>query len=107
MHRSKPATERLAYLLSLSPAFSSQGGDFGSWQSLDGSISGDPSNFYPPIALDKTNSNNIAIGGQILYLDHSKGTGGWSERINLNLPQSDLISAINFVNTRNYLCGNK
>ena len=85
---------------SLSPVFSSQGGDFASWQSLDGSISGHPSNFYPPLALDKTNSNNIAIGGQILYLDPSKGTGGWPDRINLNLPQSDLVSAINFVNSK-------
>jgi photosystem II stability/assembly factor-like uncharacterized protein len=85
---------------SLSPVFSSQGGDFQSWQSLDGSISGNPSNFYPPMALDRSNSNNIAIGGQILYLDHSKGTGGWPDRIDLNLSQSDLISAINFVNTK-------
>jgi photosystem II stability/assembly factor-like uncharacterized protein len=85
---------------SLSPVFSSQGGDFESWQSLDGSISGNPSNFYPPLALDKINSNNIAIGGQILYIDHSKGAGGWSDHIDLNLPQDDLISAINFVNTK-------
>src|SRR5437867_3887403 len=84
----------------LRPAFSSQGGDFGSWQSLVGSISGNPSNCYTPKTLDKTNASNIAIGGQILYLDHSKGTGGWPERINLNLPQNDLISAINFVNTK-------
>src|SRR5215831_2593484 len=84
---------------SLSPVFSSQGGDFGTWQDLSSSIQGDTSNFYPPMTLDKTNSNNIAIGGQILYLDHSKGMGGWSDRINLNLPQNDLISAINFVNT--------
>ena len=48
---------------SLSPDFSSQGGKFESWQSLYGSICNDPSNFYPPMTLDKTNSNNIAIGG--------------------------------------------
>ena len=38
------------------------------------------------MTLDKTNSNNIAIGGQILYIDHSQGKGKWSDRINLNLP---------------------
>jgi hypothetical protein len=82
---------------SLSPVFSNQRGDFGTWQSVAGSLGGNPSNFYPPLALDKTNSNNIAIGGQVLFIDHSKGTSGWPDRVNLNLPQNDLISAINYV----------
>jgi photosystem II stability/assembly factor-like uncharacterized protein len=99
----------------LSPQFSSQGGERGTWQDLSGSLKDNnmksyPSNFYPPMTLDKTNPNNIAIGGQILYIDGSKGNGGWSERINLNpsndptiydptIPADDNISAINFVNS--------
>jgi hypothetical protein len=60
------------------------------------------------MTLDKTNSNNIAIGGRKLYIDYSQGKGsqgevGWKDSIDLNLPQDngvqDLISAINFVNS--------
>jgi photosystem II stability/assembly factor-like uncharacterized protein len=83
----------------LSPAFSAQGGEFGSWRDLGGPIFGDPSNFYAPLTLDKTNPNNIAIGGEILYLDHSKGKDGWPDRVDLNLPAGDLISAINYLNS--------
>jgi photosystem II stability/assembly factor-like uncharacterized protein len=83
----------------LSPELSSEGGDSGTWKRLYDSIRPDPSNFYPPMTLDKANSNNIAIGGQKLYIDYSKGEDGWTDRIDLNLPQNDLISAINFVNS--------
>jgi photosystem II stability/assembly factor-like uncharacterized protein len=110
----------------LSPEFSSQGGKgpylngkYQTWQLLyQFSQSSDQSkledlrnyasNFYPPMTLDKTNPNNIAIGGQILYLDYAQGKGKWSDRINLDLPVDrdsqgnnvqDLISAINFVNS--------
>ncbi len=83
----------------LSPCYSSQGGDFGSWQDLSGSINLDHSNFYPPLSLDKTNADNIAIGGKILYLDHSKGKDNWPERIDIQIPENDLISAINYVST--------
>ena len=94
----------------LAPEFSSQGGDFGTWHDLSEQIKKDESNFYPPMTLDKTNSNNIAIGGKILYIDYSKGKGdhttgqkAWADRIDLKLPvnndKQDLISAINFVNT--------
>ena len=56
------------------------------------------------MTLDKTNANNIAIGGRLLYIDYSKGEGGWTDRIDLELPlivniRSHAISAINFVNS--------
>ncbi len=82
----------------LNPMFSNEGGNFSTWQNIGGNISQYPSNFYPPLALDKTDPNNIAIGGQILFIDHSKGTGGWPDRISLNL-SNDYISAINYVNS--------
>ncbi|HEY1248859.1 MAG TPA: hypothetical protein VGE97_07730 [Nitrososphaera sp.] len=101
----------------LTPTFSSQGGDYNSWGLLYDARSDDPtvniskasSNFYPPMTLDKSNSNNIALGGLILYIDHSKGTEGWLDRVDLRLPKDkdaygnetqDLISAINFVNSQ-------
>ena len=83
----------------LSPELSGQRGDFGTWQDLGGSISQNESNFYPPLTLDKTNPNNIAIGGKELYLDNSKGRNGWPDHIDLNLADGDLISAINYVNS--------
>jgi photosystem II stability/assembly factor-like uncharacterized protein len=99
----------------LNPELSNQGGERGTWQNLSGPLRDQkgkfyPSNFYPPMTLDKTNPNNIAIGGQILYIDGSKGNGGWPERIDLNpsndptiydptIPADDNISAINFVNS--------
>jgi hypothetical protein len=57
-----------------------------------------PSEFYPPLALNKTNSDDIAIGGQILYLDHSRGKDNWPERINLGL-DTNTKTPINYVNS--------
>jgi photosystem II stability/assembly factor-like uncharacterized protein len=86
----------------LRPEFSTEGGKFQTWKSIYGRLGSD-SNFYPPMTLDKTNANNIAIGGRRLYIDYSKGEGGWTEFIDLEQPgdnsRSDLISAINFVNS--------
>ncbi len=82
----------------LRPVFSNQGGDFRTWQDIGDAISQFNSNFYPPLTLDKTNPNNIAIGGEILFIDHSRGMSGWSDRVNLNL-SNDFISAINYVNS--------
>ena len=89
----------------LRPEISTEGGKFQTWRPLGlGRLSGD-TNFYPPMTLDKTNANNIAIGGFFLYIDYSKGNGGWPDRIDLNQPKdkdiygriiSDIISANNF-----------
>ena len=67
----------------LSPLFSDTGGD--TWQHLGQDIYDDVSEFYPPLTLNKNNSNDVAIGGQILYLDHSQGKENWPDRINLGL----------------------
>jgi photosystem II stability/assembly factor-like uncharacterized protein len=91
----------------LSPELSEEGGKLGTWIWLGEKIFGQPSNFNPPLALDKSNSNNIAIGGHILYIDHSKGQDGWPERIPFNFPDNDLISAINYVNSKLIYVGTK
>ncbi len=87
------------------PALSTRAGNFVSWRRIkkglppfenpDGSRN---SLFYPPIALDKTNPNNIAFGGDILYLDNSQGLGGWQEHISLP-NRKGFVSAINYVNS--------
>jgi len=83
----------------LTAAFSTKRGDYGTWKNIGDPLSGKPSNFNPPLALDKTNPNNIAIGGDTLYLDHSKGNDGWPEQIDFNFRDDDLISAINYVSS--------
>jgi photosystem II stability/assembly factor-like uncharacterized protein len=88
----------------LRPEISTEGGKFQTWKSISESIKYGEANFYPPMTLDKTNANNIAIGGRLLYIDYSKGEGGWTDRIDLELPlivniRSHVISAINFVNS--------
>ena len=83
----------------LTLAFSEQGGKYQSFADLSDKISGQISNFYPPLALDKTDTNNIAIGGRMLYLDDSKGKNGFKERVDLHFADNDLISAINYVNS--------
>jgi photosystem II stability/assembly factor-like uncharacterized protein len=88
----------------LRPEISTEGGKFQTWKPISGRLTGD-SNFYPPMTLDKTNANNIAIGGnRRLYIDYSKGEGGWTDLINLEQPGDNIgsdhrISAINFVNS--------
>ena len=85
----------------LSPAFSTQEGNFRTWIDLSGTIQQNASNFYAPLTLDKANPKNIAVGGNVLYLDSDRGQDGWPEamRINLGLPNDDFISAINYVNS--------
>ena len=89
----------------LRPEISTEGGKFQTWKPIyDDRMKYGDSIFYPPMTLDKTNANNIAIGGRLLYIDYSKGEGGWTDRIDLELPlivniRSHAISAINFVNS--------
>jgi photosystem II stability/assembly factor-like uncharacterized protein len=84
----------------LSPEFSDNQGDYESWEWLGQPIYNDPSPFYAPLALDKTNPNNVAIGGKILYLDHNKGVDRWPERIDPRLDGSrHFITTINYVNS--------
>jgi len=81
--------------------FSEQGGDWNTWKFISEVIKHEASNFYPPLALDKTNSVNIAVGGKKLYLSHSRGEAAWPEAIDPHIAPNDynFISAINYVNS--------
>lgn len=82
---------------SASPQRSTQGGKFGTFASVSAGLAG-ASLFYPPFALDATNSNNIAFGTDRLCLDASQGTGGWP--IEVTLPGiGGRVSAITYVNS--------
>ena len=77
--------------------FSEQSGDRNTWNFISEDIYKKDSNFYPPLALDKTNSNNIAVGGNKLYLSHKRGDTTWEESEDLHISPEDFISAINYV----------
>jgi photosystem II stability/assembly factor-like uncharacterized protein len=80
-----------------SPKRSTQAGKFGSWFSVSSGIS-TSGLFYPPLAMDDTNSNNVAIGTDRIYLDASQGQGGWPTQVALpGLVGS--VSAIHYVNS--------
>ncbi|MBV9122563.1 MAG: hypothetical protein JO112_04330, partial [Planctomycetes bacterium] len=81
---------------SVSPERSTQGGEFGTWADISGGLPGNAL-FYPPFALDQTNSNHIAFGSDRINLDSSQGTGGWPTQV--SLPSlTGLVSAVNYVN---------
>ncbi|HUL72264.1 MAG TPA: hypothetical protein VLT86_04135 [Vicinamibacterales bacterium] len=80
-----------------SPKRSTQGGAFGTWFDVSPGLSGS-SLFYPPLALDQTNPNNIAFGTSQVGIDAAQGTGGWPTQV--ALPGiSGLVSAIDYVNS--------
>ena len=82
---------------SISPQRSTQAGKFGTFNSIAAGIAGS-SLFYPPLALDATNSANIAFGTDRICLDSAEGTGGWGTQI--SLPGiTGLVSTINYVNS--------
>jgi hypothetical protein len=67
-----------------------------------------PCLFYAPFTLDQENPENIAFGGDKIYLDADQGKKGWKGLdgpIDLMLDQAiektpaELVSAINFVNS--------
>jgi photosystem II stability/assembly factor-like uncharacterized protein len=80
-----------------SPKISLKGGKFDTWLDVSGGISGE-SIFYPPLALDQTNPDNIAFGTTLVNLDPAKGTDGWPTQV--NLPGSTgFLSALHYVNS--------
>ena len=80
-----------------SPKISLEGGKFDTWFDVSGGISGE-SIFYPPLALDQTNPDNIAVGTTMVNLDPAKGTDGWPTKV--NLPGSTgFLSALHYVNS--------
>lgn len=80
-----------------SPKRSTLGGKFGTWMSVAGGIAG-PGLFYPPMALDETNSNNVAFGTDQVNLDAAQGTGGWPTKVTLP-GMSGNVSAIYYTNS--------
>lgn len=72
----------LSTYYSNSPKRSTLGGKFGTWMNVSGGIAG-PGLFYPPMALDETNSNNTAFGTDRINLDAAQGTGGWPTKVTL------------------------
>ena len=80
----------------VSPVRSTVGGKFGTFSDISSGLSGS-SLFYPPFAMDQTNSNNIAYGTTKIFIDSSQGTGGWP--VSVTLTGAGLISAICFVNS--------
>jgi photosystem II stability/assembly factor-like uncharacterized protein len=81
----------------ISPTRSTAGGKFGTWSSINAGLSGS-SLFYPPFAMDETNSNNIAFGAQKVFIDNAQGTGGWPQSVTLP-GATGFVSAIDFVNS--------
>jgi photosystem II stability/assembly factor-like uncharacterized protein len=92
----QPATVVSTYYFA-TPKVSVEGGKFGSWFSVKGGIEGE-SLFYPPLALDQTNPDNIAIGTTLINLDPKKGTDNWPTQVNLP-GSSGFVSAIHYVNS--------
>jgi photosystem II stability/assembly factor-like uncharacterized protein len=80
--------------------------DGGSWEFVgfvgdeDHRLSEDPSLFYPPFALDKSNPKNIALGTYRIFLDDKQGKNMWKKNVPLpGLANGELISAINYANS--------
>jgi photosystem II stability/assembly factor-like uncharacterized protein len=83
---------------SSSPKRSILAGKFGTWFDISPGLGGTDALFYPPLALDETNPDNIAFGTNLINLDAVQGTGGWP--IKVNLPGiSENVSSIHYVNS--------
>jgi photosystem II stability/assembly factor-like uncharacterized protein len=80
-----------------SPKRSTQAGKAGSWLNVSSGITGGGL-FYPPLTLDQTNPNNIAIGTDRINLDPAQGTTGWPTKVSLP-GLSGNVSAIEYVNS--------
>jgi photosystem II stability/assembly factor-like uncharacterized protein len=80
-----------------SPERSTQGGALGSWSNISTGLAGS-SLFYPPMAFDQTNSQNVAFGTNGICLDSAQGTGGWPVKVALPGISGD-VSAISYVNS--------
>jgi hypothetical protein len=78
-----------------SPKRSTQAGAFGTWFSVSAGLVGSAL-FYPPMALDETNPNNIAFGTDRINLDAAQGTGGWPTKVTLPGVTGN-VSALHYV----------
>ena len=84
-----------------SPFRSNQAGAFGTFQTdLRPNIGNAGSAlFYPPMAMDETNPNNVALGTNLVNIDNNQGQNGWPVKVNLPGIGGGLVSAIHFVNS--------
>ena len=83
-----------------SPKRSTDGGRFETWFDVSPGITGTPL-FYPPLTLDQTNPNNIALGTTLLNLDAAQGAGGWPTKVNLPglNTSNENVSAIHYTSS--------
>ena len=97
--RQKPDNVLCTYIY-LSPNRSTQGGTFDSWSDVSGGLSGNAL-FYAPLALDSSYPNNVAIGGDRIFLDSAQGNDGWTTTVALPglLPNDEYVSEINYINS--------
>ncbi|HEX8000642.1 MAG TPA: hypothetical protein VF528_19840 [Pyrinomonadaceae bacterium] len=80
-----------------SPKRSTQAGKFGTWMNVAAGIAGSGL-FYPPMALDETNSNNVAFGTDRINLDPAQGASGWPTKVTLPSINGS-VSAIHYTNS--------
>ena len=84
-----------------------EGGKLGSWTNIRSGLSGQSLD-YPPIVFDRSNQNNVAFGGEKVFLDSAQGTGGWPISVTLpNLTSADRVSAIDYVDSNLIYVGTK
>jgi photosystem II stability/assembly factor-like uncharacterized protein len=91
----------LSTYYSNSPKRSTQAGRMGTWMDVSGGIAG-AGLFYPPLAADRTNQNNVAFGTDQINLDGAQGTGGWPTKIplpGLATGSGEVVSAISYVSS--------
>jgi hypothetical protein len=80
-----------------SPKRSTQAGKFGTWTLVNAGILGGGL-FYPPMTMDRTNSNNVAFGTDRINLDSNQGLAGWPTKVTLPTI-AGVVSAIEYVNS--------
>ena len=76
-----------------SPKLSTQGGKFGTWNSVANGIGGTNTLFYPPMTACRTNASALALGTTVVNLDPAEGTGGWPTKVSLpGLVSGEVVS---------------
>ena len=80
-----------------SPKRSTQGGTFGTWNNVLTGLDPTAALFYPPMAMDRTSSQNVALGTRSLNVTTTQGTAGWTS---VAIPGfNGSLSAIDYVNS--------
>ena len=91
-----------------SPKRSTAGGAFGTWIRVWTGIAGSSLQFYPPLAVDDTNPNNVAFGTDRINLDPAQGTSNWPTKVTLpGASTTNSVSAIHYVNANLIYAGTR